>query len=518
MAYLLKRNDVYYLRVKIPSDLSRWFPDKREIRKSLRTKDRRQAKVCFSGHLGRTERTFALMRAGIMTDSEIKKLAADYLRETLERSDRERLEHGSRNYFDAEVGHWLSSVPYQDLSEEPTKVLRGCTSQQMETSLANFLESKGITSEVDSVKHKKLLREISHAHLEALRIDERRDLGDFSDEYYLEEEKETISQRSQPESQRSVQPLILSGLIKLYSDEKLAQGRWTPKTQHEVTASLNIFVGILGDIAVETLTRANMVECLTKVRTLKVKDKLIEERTVKKHMTHMSSLLKWGVRNGHINRNPAEGLAPTIHKAPSEERSIYSKEDLRRLLDGLISNRLKEEDKPERYWIPLVALFSGLRLDEVCQLYREDITQIQGVWCFDVNRAKDKKLKNTASIRQVPIHSKLIELGFLEYHQSVKHERLWPNINRGRDGYAHLFGKWYQRFNRSCITEDKRKVFHSFRHTFTDTLKQAGVQEQLIAELVGHTTGSITAERYGKKFNPQVLSSAVESLRYELEF
>jgi integrase len=56
-------------------------------------------------------------------------------------------------------------------------------------------------------------------------------------------------------------------------------------------------------------------------------------------------------------------------------------------------------------------------------------------------------------------------------------------------GYSNGFGKWYQRFNRRHVTKDPQKVFHSMRHLVTDTLKQAGVLETVIAELVGHSNG-----------------------------
>lgn len=56
--------------------------------------------------------------------------------------------------------------------------------------------------------------------------------------------------------------------------------------------------------------------------------------------------------------------------------------------------------------------------------------------------------------------------------------------------------KWYQRYNRHYVTNDPKKEFHSMRHLVTDTLKQAGVIETVIAELVGHSnSGSMTMGR-----------------------
>ena len=56
------------------------------------------------------------------------------------------------------------------------------------------------------------------------------------------------------------------------------------------------------------------------------------------------------------------------------------------------------------------------------------------------------------------------------------------------------------------------------RHRATDTLKQAGVLEAIIAELVGHSNGgSETMGRYGKRYQPKVLLEALKKLDYGIE-
>lgn len=85
-------------------------------------------------------------------------------------------------------------------------------------------------------------------------------------------------------------------------------------------------------------------------------------------------------------------------------------------------------------------------------------------------------------------------------------------------GYTNTFGQWYQRYNREYVTDDPKRVFHSMRHLVTDTLKQAGVHEAVIAEIVGHTNeGSQTMGRYGKRYRPKVLLEALSHLDYGIE-
>jgi len=74
--------------------------------------------------------------------------------------------------------------------------------------------------------------------------------------------------------------------------------------------------------------------------------------------------------------------------------------------------------------------------------------------------------------------------------------------------------KWCQRFNREQVTTDPLKTLHSMRHSFADTLKQFGVQETLISELMGHANSSITTGRYGKRCQAKVLFEEIRRIDY----
>jgi integrase len=236
--------------------------------------------------------------------------------------------------------------------------------------------------------------------------------------------------------------------------------------------------------------------------------------TINKYIERAGSLLIWCMKQEYIDRNPAMGLSIAKTTKDDEQRSVYSIADLE-----LIQKLLPSVDtaKPERYWIPRIAMYSGLRLNEICQLYVDDVVEVDSIWCFDVNGDKDKRIKNLASRRIVPVHPKLIDSGLLDYIEGMKKTgapRVWMNLVKGRDGHSHDYGHWFSRFNRSKITTDPLKVFHSLRHTLADTLKQAGVAEGVISEILGHSNASITTGRYGKRFRPQVLLDALVKLTY----
>ena len=231
--------------------------------------------------------------------------------------------------------------------------------------------------------------------------------------------------------------------------------------------------------------------------------------SVNKHISRFSKLLKFCRDEYGLEENPAVGLSLRQKRRADEERKAYSTEDISKMLSALPDPK----NKPERYWVPLIALYSGLRLDEIAQLYVSDILEIDGVMCFDINANDDKKLKTLSSKRVVPIHPRLQELDLTDYVADLGKNgqpRLWMNLTRrDADGYGNAIGKWFQRFNRQYVTDDPQKSFHSLRHLFADRLKQAGVQESLIAELLGHVNPSITTGRYGKRYKPQVLLDAL---------
>lgn len=157
----------------------------------------------------------------------------------------------------------------------------------------------------------------------------------------------------------------------------------------------------------------------------------------------------------------------------------------------------------------------GTLTDEICQLQKEDIQIIDNVPCFNINASGGKHLKTASSDRIVPVHPDLLALGLLYYVDSIKAGQLWKNLEPDQYGrWGHKFGKWYGLFNRKEITNNQKKCFHSFRHTVANQLKQKGINEALIAQIIGHKNESITTGRYGKSYEIGILFDALSALSY----
>jgi integrase len=432
--YLRLRNQNYYLRIRIPADLS-GISTSPEILKSLRTRDRKSARLSAASLLPQFLGVFTLTRCGFITPGQ----ASERLSSLLGRK------------------------------QEPASATTPPTA------------AKPVEPEVVSL----------------------------------------------PPS-----PTIAQIIQEYVNDNKSA---WTGKTLLEYGSYWRLLQDVLEVDTVAEVTReevrklrdtlaklpANMYKRFpgkTIKQVLSLPDlKPMSTTTVNKLLTLFGSLMIHCVKEGYRRDNPTEGLKVKQKRNAQEERKRYTKEDLAKVVSALPSPAAK----PERYWVPMVGMLSGMRLGEICGLHVSDVREVDGVWCFDVNEEADKRLKTVSSTRLVPIHPQLIAKGFLAYVETMRGKRsarLWPSLfRRDTDGYCPALGNWYGRFNRKHVTDDPLKTFHSLRHSFADTLKQMGVQESLISELMGHANNSITTGRYGKKYQPQVLLGVVSRLDYGLQ-
>ncbi len=100
-----------------------------------------------------------------------------------------------------------------------------------------------------------------------------------------------------------------------------------------------------------------------------------------------------------------------------------------------------------KYWVPLIALFSGLRLGEIIQMQVADVKTMEGIEYFDVtplafevddeegyDPTEEKSLKTASSRRGIPIHKTLFELGFEEFLRLSTSNRGEPAVSRLRAG------------------------------------------------------------------------------------
>ncbi|WP_435248674.1 DUF6538 domain-containing protein [Vibrio sp. nBUS_14] len=188
----------------------------------------------------------------------------------------------------------------------------------------------------------------------------------------------------------------------------------------------------------------------------KLKHECLSESTVEDYIQKCSSLLKYGIQHKLIDYNPFEAIK---FKATNEieDRDPFSLEELdlifsQDIFQSLNFSKTKRKNQEYRYWLPLLGLYAGARINELCQLYTTDVREIEGIWCLDIKRdSGNQRTKNLASVRIVPIHSDLIELGFINYVNSRQgKELLFDGLTyTEKNGYGGVASKWFGRFKSS---------------------------------------------------------------------
>jgi len=535
---LFKRNDIYYFRLRIPQDIEPYFSCN-EIWKSLRTKNYQSAKTTISKLLYITERLFLHVRSGMFTSDQVKKLVTDYLHNTLERKERHR-EIAPLSYtFEGRaicLDTWIPGGV--DACNETIKILQRKLAlnqyEDMETKIKKVLEGTDTKADVGSSDYNKLCRELLKAEIGIFTIERERIQGNYDNDYddYMIRAVAPAPVQASP-ALPTVPGVLLSKVVEEHVKEAVLADSWTEKTLAENTSIYRVMMEIIGDQDIKAIDNQMLLDFRNTLAKLppnrdkvpRYKGKTIKQilamrnvepmskTTVNKYIIRIGSLFKWAAKKKFIIVNYAEGLSLSTRSNAYEERETYSKDDIQRLF-----SHLKHDPKePQEYWIPLIALYEGMRLEEICQLHMADIIEMDTLPCISINDDGDKRIKTNAGKRIIPIHPELIKLGFMDYISELRKSnaiRVWPRLTKGRDGYSHVYGKKYQRFNRSFITKNPKRVFHSFRHTLANTLKQAGVQEIVIAEILGHANESETSGRYGKKYEPKVLLEALLKLDY----
>jgi integrase len=334
-----------------------------------------------------------------------------------------------------------------------------------------------------------------------------------------------------------------SSVSKEYVNERLAGNNWEDKTRRSYVASFELFIGIFGDIAVSDIDSSICRDFKTKIQQLPknhskssryrdlsilellqlkipVKDALSVE-SVNKHLGRLSGLFNWCFQQNYVERNYISGMKIRTNKSNIDSRKPFTTEDLNNLFDDPIYTKGKMKNS-YYYWLPLIALYSGARIQEICQLALKDLYEIDGILVFDINDESDgKRLKNTKSKRIIPVHESLRSIGIEKHIAHLKKRRqkvLFPELYvhaDGREGQSQPASKWFARYKKKHgFSTDGIKAFHSFRHTFIDELKKLNTPEHITAALAGHSHESITYGTYGGESPATLLNQHIQKIQY----
>ncbi|MFJ4442701.1 site-specific integrase [Pseudomonas sp. NPDC089422] len=333
-------------------------------------------------------------------------------------------------------------------------------------------------------------------------------------------------------AKRNCDSLTLAALSKRYIEEGKRGGTWRQVSTEEVERALSDMFELMGDMPAKAfdahqarLLKDRLSLCPQyfglrpefKGKTLRqvVESgstyKTITAVTVNNRLRKLTAFMNWCKANGYVTDNPLAGMKVMTGSA-KDARLSFERHDLAALLnhEGL---RKEARKHPWRYWLPLLGRATGARLEELCQLRLDDFIEQQGIPCIRIDDSREgQNLKNASSRRVLPLHPSLIEQGLLQHAESIRvngADRLFPELEAVRGKLGHAPSKWFGRYKAKLGITDPRKTFHSFRHTFIDDLRDAGVQDSLIKRMVGHEDSSITFGIYGSRTPIKAMTEAL---------
>lgn len=301
---------------------------------------------------------------------------------------------------------------------------------------------------------------------------------------------------------------LLSELVTKWAAER----KPTAKTVAKMTRVIDRFELVVGKLSITALTKKHAVA---------FKDALLAEGSspanINQYLRELNTLLNYACLQAIIENNPASGLKVKVSESAKEKRIPFDLPALNAIFNSPVytSSARPNGGKGEAaYWLPLIALYTGARLDEICQLrvtdiyeesYQDEQEKEQTVWMLRItDDGVDQKLKNAGSRRRVPIHKALIDLGFIKYVKAQTSERVFPELTPARayGSYSANWSKWFSNYLRKTIkVSDTKMVFHSFRHCFKDYARLAGIPSDVHNAITGHSSGDV-ADNYGSDKYP----------------
>ncbi|MGE4553505.1 MAG: DUF6538 domain-containing protein [Desulfovibrionaceae bacterium] len=530
----------YRLRVKVPTDLLAHYHPKKELTRSLGTSDYRAA--CDKARVERVklDQEFAEVRDRLaaqaqprtsLTDTEVERLCALAYHSMVQADEEIRVSGMARDDF------W-----FRQLAANPAEVdrlyrpalARGDVSV-VAPILEDWLQGHGIELDPASERYQQLAYAFLKAVIRASEVQAKRNRGEVVDT------PSTPPPLPSPAVVRTSAggELPLSGLFEKWKDEN--GQRVAGRTLDSFEATVRRFLDLHGDLPLPMITKAHvrefkdtLLKCpaashlpakhrkksLPELVALAEKDRSLTRLTARtvndKWLGFLCAILSWGTKNGYLENNPASNVKAAVSKVKDRARLPYSIDDLNMIFRFpvfTVGDRPRAGGGEAAKWLPLLALFTGARLKELGTLLVDDVRQDRDVWYLDL---MNTATKTQESKRRVPIHPELVRLGFLDYVEARRKAGdgpLFPDRNPTQPLDTESWSKWWGRYARTNGIEDRRKVFHSFRHTAKDGLRDSGVAFDLRSVLQGHTVPGV-GEGYGLGVALLVLAEAMAKLQY----
>ena len=412
----------------------------------------------------------------------------------------------------------------------------------------------------------RLVRGMIEARLEAWAVAERRSLGMEPLVFQLNppttpqppHSDPPIGGQPTPPATPSSKP-VASTMVEPFFTRRQTTNRTTYQVMGQERGTLRRFIEVCGDRPVDQYGRGDITQFLDALRRLpntygrSPKDKdstvrdLIEaadaagserltDKTVKRHLSVLSQFFQFSVDQGHTTVTARNDLVEDhqFRQSPGArgQRDIWTPEDLAALFASPVWRgchmHFRAKSGPEvirdaKFWLPILALYHGARLEEFADLYRRDVARDGGQWFINITEANGRRLKTRNAERTIPLHPEVLRLGFLSHIQQTAprpDDPLFPDIEpQGKDRKrGPRITRWFVEYRRAIGVYREGVGMHAFRHTARTRLGdviQDAQQERHVDFLMGHGRGgSEGRQRYDKGPGLVAMAETLGLLRF----
>lgn len=314
-----------------------------------------------------------------------------------------------------------------------------------------------------------------------------------------------VAEIATPTKAASAAPL-LSAVIKHFLDDYKAKRKPAMLAKHKPV--LSMLLEVIGDKPIDELKQGDFNnffkllgqlpprwkdQCRRHNLSIRALAELTHDETIgpksfdDTYIACVRPFLKVSIRNFQDRGFPT-GLTTvgTEYVGDREEgeskQRAFKDAELKRLFEGQeMQNFASNQALAHFYWLPHLGLFTGARVNEICQLNPQTDILLDpdtNTWHFWITTTTEsdsriRKSVKTGDSRKVPIHKALIDLGFLNYFKRVKATGAkllfpeWPPVNFRASGNAE---DWFRQLLRDTALRDdtphaKILGMHAFRHT-----------------------------------------------------
>lgn len=224
-------------------------------------------------------------------------------------------------------------------------------------------------------------------------------------------------------------------------------------------------------------------------------------RTIDNKTTFLKSIFNFAVDRQYIDKNPVVSKPLMTKKQREKEQwAIFENDEIRLIYDSEYFFTQKEKD-PDYYYVLLLTVFTGCRVDEVTTLKKEDFkVSDNGINYFHIRDSK-----TLAGVRKVPIYDELWK-AFKPFFDS-KTDKIFKYREIDGKGAGNAVGKKFSRHMGLVKVTREKLVFHSLRKFLNNTFKNERVPKDVRCQFVGHEYGNDTnGEFYEEDYTVEQLN------------